>query len=201
MTDEEKAIVMAHTGICMLTEDKFHIFHEYVEKLMGRPVYTHELYSLADEIKERSKGDFIKLCKDETVSGKITELMDLDEIVDLIKENEETNSKEKTFNEIIDTMNEEQKTAMYAIVGQALEDAKNKSSWIPISKRLPEEGESAIVWYRYWRYGDYNDWYYTYGIGYQFDGNWSIIDGGNLVTVYAWMQPPAPYEVESEDEK
>ena len=64
MTDEEKAIVMAHTGICMLTEDKFHIFHEYVEKLMGRPVYTLELGVLADEIKEKSRIDFIKLCKE-----------------------------------------------------------------------------------------------------------------------------------------
>ena len=34
-------------------------------------------------------------------------------------------SKEKTIGEIVETMNEEQKTAMYAIIGQALEDAKN----------------------------------------------------------------------------
>lgn len=64
MTDREKAIVMAYTGTCMLTEDKFHIFHEYVEKLMGRPIYTHELGLLADEIKEKAKDDFIKLCKE-----------------------------------------------------------------------------------------------------------------------------------------
>ena len=63
MTDKEKAIVMAYTGTCMLTEDKFHIFHEYVEKLMERPIYTHELGLLADEIKEKAKDDFIKLCK------------------------------------------------------------------------------------------------------------------------------------------
>lgn len=64
MTDKEKAIVMAYTGICMLAEDKFNIFHKYVEKLMGRPVYTHELGFLADEIKEKAKDDFIKLCKE-----------------------------------------------------------------------------------------------------------------------------------------
>lgn len=65
MTNEEKAIVMAYTGVCMLTEDKFSIFHEYVEKLMGRPVYTHELGFLADEIKKKAKDDFIKLCKED----------------------------------------------------------------------------------------------------------------------------------------
>lgn len=63
MTNVEKAIIMAYTGTCMLTGDKFNIFLEYVEKLMGRPVYTHELGFLADEIKEKAKDDFIELCK------------------------------------------------------------------------------------------------------------------------------------------
>ena len=68
MTDREKAIVMAHTGICMLTGDKFQIFHKYVEDIMGRPVWTHEmsLDSIADEIKAKSKDDFIALCADES---------------------------------------------------------------------------------------------------------------------------------------
>ena len=43
MTKHECAIVMAHTGICMLTGDDFGIYHEYIEKIMGRPVWTHEL--------------------------------------------------------------------------------------------------------------------------------------------------------------
>lgn len=63
MTKMECAIVMAHTGICMLTGNDFDIFHRYVEKIMGRPVFTHEIGFLADEIKERSKKDFIALCK------------------------------------------------------------------------------------------------------------------------------------------
>ena len=64
MTDREKAIVMAYTGICMLTEDKFQIFHKYVEDIMGRPVYTHELADkdVQNEIKEKAKADFIALC-------------------------------------------------------------------------------------------------------------------------------------------
>ena len=52
MTDREKAIVMAHTGICMLTGDKFQIFHKYVEDILGRPVWTHDIGFFENEIKE-----------------------------------------------------------------------------------------------------------------------------------------------------
>jgi len=67
MTDREKAIVMAYTGKCMLTEDKFHIFHEYIEEIMGRPVFTHELADkdVSAEIKEKAEDDFITLCEEE----------------------------------------------------------------------------------------------------------------------------------------
>lgn len=70
MTDREKAIVMAYTGICMLTGDKFQIYHKYVEDIMGRPVWTHEMAfdSIADEIRAKSKDDFIALCVDESSS-------------------------------------------------------------------------------------------------------------------------------------
>jgi hypothetical protein len=68
MTDREKAIVMAYTGACMLTGDKFQIFHKYVEKIMGRPVQTIEMGFIADEIKEKSKDDFMKLCADENLN-------------------------------------------------------------------------------------------------------------------------------------
>lgn len=62
MTDREKAIVMAYTGVCMLTGDKFQIFHKYVEDLLGRPVWTHDIGWLENEIKEKSKNDFMALC-------------------------------------------------------------------------------------------------------------------------------------------
>ena len=65
MTDREKAIVMAYTGVTMLKDDKFQIFHKYVEEIMGRPIWTHEMVQLADEIKEKSKADFMKLCAEE----------------------------------------------------------------------------------------------------------------------------------------
>ena len=39
--------------------------HKYVEEIMGRPVQTIEMGFIANEIKEKSKADFMKLCADE----------------------------------------------------------------------------------------------------------------------------------------
>lgn len=66
MTDREKAIVMAYTGATMLEGDKFSIFHKYIEDICGRPIYTHEIAFVAKEIKEKSRADFIELCREET---------------------------------------------------------------------------------------------------------------------------------------
>ncbi len=63
MTNREKAIVMAHTGICMLEGEKLGVFYQYLNELYGRPVYTHEWVTL--DIKEKSKPDFLQLCKEE----------------------------------------------------------------------------------------------------------------------------------------
>ena len=64
MTDSERAIIMAYTGICMLTGDRLEIFYKYVEELLERPIWTHELgiKEIQDEIKEKSKSDFLALC-------------------------------------------------------------------------------------------------------------------------------------------
>lgn len=66
MTDHERAIVMAYTGYCMLTGDKFDIFHKYVQDLLGRPVWSHELgdSKVISEIKEKARDDFVSLCRD-----------------------------------------------------------------------------------------------------------------------------------------
>lgn len=68
MTKEECAIVMAYTGTVMLTGDNLGIYYKYLEKILGRPVWTHELADKAvqKEIKEKSLNDFRTLCKEAT---------------------------------------------------------------------------------------------------------------------------------------
>ena len=62
MNEREKAIVTAYTGISMLQGEGLNAFYKYLYELFGRPVYTHELIILADEIKKRSRNDFVALC-------------------------------------------------------------------------------------------------------------------------------------------
>ena len=65
LTDREKAIVMAYTGVAMLKGEKFNIFHQYIEEKLGRPVYTHELPYLEDNIMAAAHDDFMKLCEED----------------------------------------------------------------------------------------------------------------------------------------
>lgn len=68
MTKQECAIIMAHTGIAMLIGEDISIFHKYIEDIMGRPVWLHELAdkNIVEEIKNKSRDDFIKLCSTAT---------------------------------------------------------------------------------------------------------------------------------------
>ena len=65
MTDREKAIVMAYTGVVMLSGNKLGIFYEYIYDKLGHPILTHELASpdVWNKIKEAAKDDFLALCK------------------------------------------------------------------------------------------------------------------------------------------
>lgn len=68
--------------------------------------------------------------------------------------------------------------------------------WIPTSERLPKDFEEVLVWYEYFRYGEYNRMYQTYGVGYynsEFD-IWGGDINGRKVRVFAWMPLPAPWE-------
>lgn len=63
MTNKEKVICEAYTGFCFLTGDEREDFYEYVARICGRPVYTHELPELQTAIKTLSKEDFVRVCR------------------------------------------------------------------------------------------------------------------------------------------
>lgn len=65
MTKREAAIVSAYTGYLI---GEFSDFHAYAEEVMGRPVFTHELPSIAEELKEKSKKDFMSIKIEESES-------------------------------------------------------------------------------------------------------------------------------------
>ena len=62
MNKREAVVIGAYTGILM---GDFDDMHEYIEEIMERPVFTHELASqkICDEIKELSKLEFLRICK------------------------------------------------------------------------------------------------------------------------------------------
>lgn len=60
MTLHEKVVLSAYTGILMCDMSEV---HQYIKKLLGRPVWTHELASEAlwEQIKGKAKPDFLKI--------------------------------------------------------------------------------------------------------------------------------------------
>ena len=64
MTNKEKLIVSAYTGILMVEWEEL---HRFVEKLLGRPVYAHEFddEAVIEEILAKVKDDFMKLCEED----------------------------------------------------------------------------------------------------------------------------------------
>ena len=60
MTKREAAIVAAYTGFLV---GEFSDMHGYVEEIMGRPVWTHEMgnFDFYNQIRERAKKDYVNL--------------------------------------------------------------------------------------------------------------------------------------------
>lgn len=65
MTLKERVIVEVYTGVCMVTGKERNEVYKYMESILGRPVYTHELAKkeVQEELKAKSKDDFIALCR------------------------------------------------------------------------------------------------------------------------------------------
>ena len=63
LTRRQAAIITAYTGI---TCGPFEAFYEYAQKLLGRPVWSHEFASkeLSAQIKELATEDFLNICYD-----------------------------------------------------------------------------------------------------------------------------------------
>lgn len=68
----------------------------------------------------------------------------------------------------------------------------NNAKWISANEELPTDGERVLVWYEYFRFGDTNSMYQTYGIGYQYEGRWSGDVQGIKARCLYWMTLPKP---------
>lgn len=76
-------------------------------------------------------------------------------------------------------------------------EALKRTRWIPCSERMPEDGQYVLCWYQYFRYGNYNRLWQTYGIGFQYNGNWGgEVSTGRDTKVLFWMPLPEPPEEE-----
>ena len=70
--------------------------------------------------------------------------------------------------------------------------------WISCEERLPESYTDVLVWFEYYRYGDYNRLYQMHGIGTyikEYD-SWIINHetGWRKLRVLAWCPLPKPYK-------
>lgn len=66
LTKEQAAIIGAYTGV---TCGPFSDIHEYAERVLGRPVFTHEFAgSVNEELTLAAREDFLALCYKENTN-------------------------------------------------------------------------------------------------------------------------------------
>lgn len=72
-------------------------------------------------------------------------------------------------------------------------NSRPHNSWIRADEHLPEHDEKVLCWYEYFRYGNYNRMYQTYGIGFCINGMWGgEVSNGVKCRVIAWQPLPEP---------
>lgn len=64
LTREQAAIIGAFTGV---TAGPFADIQGYAEKVLGRPLWTHQFANkaMADELKQAARADFLAICADD----------------------------------------------------------------------------------------------------------------------------------------
>lgn len=66
--------------------------------------------------------------------------------------------------------------------------------WISCEERLPKDRVKVLVWFEYFRYGEYNRLFQTTGISYTFNGEWSGFvndtSGWEQLSILAWQPLP-----------
>ena len=86
---------------------------------------------------------------------------------------------------------------------KALPTVQPEPQWIPVERKLPEDYTDVLVWFEYFRYGDYNCLYQTHGIGtYVAENNSWMINhesGWKDLRVIAWMPLPELYQEGAKD--
>lgn len=88
--------------------------------------------------------------------------------------------------------------------GKEIETAPEyKGGWIRSEDRMPEEGEDVLVWFEYFRFGNYQRLFQTVGISCTWRGKWSGLVNGSSgwrdLRIIAWQPLPEPYREEQED--
>ena len=110
MAEKEKIIVSAYTGYLMCDFGKV---HEYIQEILERPVYTHELANnnIQEEIHEKTKQDFIKICGSENAGLSIDDKL-------IHNEKEPAEIIIKSLNERIQMLKETVKMATFVLEKQ-----------------------------------------------------------------------------------
>ena len=91
----------------------------------------------------------------------------------------------------------EKLTARCARYAEEIAVLQEQEKWVPVTERLPEDGDVVLCWYEYFRFGEYNRMDQTYGIGYYINGMWGgDVSNGQNIKVLAWRPLPDGPEVE-----
>ena len=110
---------------------------------------------------------------------------------------------DKEFQRIFDEYNQIGK-GRFGEDGKEIETAPEyRGGWIRSEDRMPEEGEDVLVWFEYFRFGNYQELFQTVGISCTWRGKWSGFVNGSSgwrdLRIIAWQPLPEPYREEQEN--